>query len=77
MNKSKFNVLSTITEYNKDDVTTPWEYSIIFIFYKSLLQIVCPHRLHIDSPSVAVGYDISSLKRVKLKILTTSRQASD
>ena len=31
---------------------------------------------YIDSPPVAVGYDISPLKRVKLKIVTTSRQAS-
>ena len=30
----------------------------------------------INSPSVAVGYDISPLKRVKLRILTTSRHAS-
>jgi hypothetical protein len=30
-----------------------------------------------NSPLVShVGYDISSLKRAKLKILTTSRQAS-
>jgi hypothetical protein len=30
-----------------------------------------------NSPSVAhVGYDISPFKRVKFKILTTSRQAS-
>jgi 16S rRNA U516 pseudouridylate synthase RsuA-like enzyme len=27
----------------------------------------------INSPSVAVGYDISPLKRVKFKFLTTSR----
>ena len=32
--------------------------------------------LYIDYPSVAVGYDISPLKRVKLKLLTTSRQTS-
>ncbi len=31
---------------------------------------------HIDSPSVARGYDISPLKRVKLKMLTKSRQGS-
>jgi hypothetical protein len=28
-----------------------------------------------NSPSVARGYDVSPLKRVKLKLLTTSRQA--
>jgi len=31
---------------------------------------------NIDSPNLPVGYDISPLKRVKLKLLTTSRQAS-
>jgi hypothetical protein len=29
--------------------------------------------VYIDSPSVAVGCDISPLKRVKFKMLTTSR----
>jgi hypothetical protein len=31
----------------------------------------------INSPSVAVGYDISPLKRVKLRIFTTSRHLLD